>query len=70
MKIHTNVDGFTVREFKDIVNSWSDYDPYSGEECEVWVTTGEGLSSPVKKVVPLNLRIHGTIRSADLLIED
>ncbi len=50
----------TVRELREVVARWPDVAP-NGEEAEVWVETGRGLSSQAASAVRLN--------AADLLIE-
>ena len=62
--------GLTVKEFKKIVNEWSETNEETGEDCEVWVTTGRNLSSNVTLVLPLNKRSDSNGNwSADLLLE-
>lgn len=43
----------TVAELRDILKDWPDHDR-GGEPSEVWITTGENLSSPVLSLSPLN----------------
>lgn len=44
--------GLTVRELKRIIADWPEVD-HMGEDTEVWMHTGLGLSSPVTDVWPL-----------------
>jgi hypothetical protein len=62
--------GLTVTELKEMVKDWPEQDEL-GEPCGVWVTTGEGLSSPVTTAVSLNRRVFDDMVtvSADLLLE-
>ncbi len=50
----------TVRELKRMLKKWPDTGP-NGEETEVWIETGKGLSSQATHGVRLGV--------ADLLIE-
>lgn len=60
--------GLTVKELKKIVMGWSETDIY-GDDCEVWVMTGETMSSKIREVCPLNKReLDGKV-SADLLLD-
>ena len=52
--------GITVKQLKEIVKDWPETDTL-GEDSEVWIMTGETLSSPVVAISPLN--------SADLMLE-
>jgi len=52
--------GITVKQLKEIVKDWPETDTL-GEDSEVWIMTGEALSSPVVAISPLN--------SADLMLE-
>jgi hypothetical protein len=45
--------GLTIKELKEIINSWPEVDEY-GEPYGVWVETGENLSGPVREVSRLN----------------
>ena len=58
----------TIRELKEIIADWPEQDG-SGEECEVWMTTGNGTSSEVRRAWPLNVRYHDGCKSGDLLLE-
>lgn len=44
----------TLRELKDWLAQLPDKDPDTGEDLEVWMMTGQCLSSPVNAVWPLN----------------
>ena len=62
--------GLTVKELKSIIKDWPDTNEDTGEPCEVWITTSENLSNPVKMVYPLNRRKDDAGNfSADLLLE-
>jgi len=43
----------TVRELKELLQDVPDQDA-SGEESEVWMMTGESLSSPIRNIAPLS----------------
>ena len=62
--------GMTVKELKKAIINWPETNEYTGEDCEVWLTTGVNLSSPVVGITPLNKRKddNGNI-SADILFE-
>lgn len=51
--IHYFKDGMTVRELKALVKNLEEKDEH-GEEYEVWVESGAGLSSPVHQASSLN----------------
>lgn len=53
-----NPNGLTVRELKQILSSLPEENE-NGEEFEVWLDVGDGLSSPVKSVCALNRREDG-----------
>ena len=48
--------GMTVKELKELVKDWPEEDRM-GDPTEVWVETGENLSSPVTIAGTLNHRI-------------
>jgi hypothetical protein len=48
----------TVAELKAFIADWPETDT-NGEPTEVWVETGQDLTSPCTEVWPLNLRIRG-----------
>jgi hypothetical protein len=50
--------GLTVKELKEIVNQLPDCNA-DGESFEVWLESGENLSSPVKSTCALNNRTDG-----------
>jgi len=66
---HKFPNGMTVKELKKIIKNWSDIDEYTGVECEIWLTTGMNLSSPVTGIMPLNKRKYNNKVCADLLFE-
>ena len=51
--------GLTVKELKNIIKDWPDEDS-NGTLNEVWIETGQNLSSIVYEVVKLN-KFHGDI---------
>lgn len=51
-------EGLTVRELKLLVANLPEVDAY-GDEYEVWLDHGDGTSSGVKAVWPLNVRNDG-----------
>ena len=57
-------DALTIREFKEILSVLPDTNEY-GEDYEVWMGTGNGLSNVIKSVCALNKRIDG----CDVLLE-
>ena len=61
--------GLTVKELKEAIKDWPEIDETTGEECEVWLSAGENLSSPAVGITPLNQRIRGGNISADMLFE-
>jgi hypothetical protein len=48
----------TVRQLKEWVKNLAEKNEY-GEDFEVWMDTGEMLSSPVTEICPLNRREDG-----------
>lgn len=58
-------DGMTVRDLKVVVRDWPEEGP-DGEPCEVWILRAPTTSSPVTKVIPLNM--GDDAQSADLLL--
>ena len=46
--------GLTVCELKKLLKDVPEVDSHTGGAYEVWMMTGRGLSSPVKRVIPLN----------------
>ena len=63
MKNLLSPSGMTIRELKDWVNQLPDKDK-NGEDREVWVETGVGLSSPAIRAWPLN----STEDSCDIIL--
>jgi len=61
--------GLTVRELKDAIKDWPEINEHTGEECEVWLTTGDSLTSIATGITPLNKRNNDGIDSADILFE-
>ena len=45
--------GLTVKELKKLIKHWAEKDA-NGNDNEVWIETGNGLSSVVTEVVRLN----------------
>lgn len=45
--------GLTVKELKNLIGSWPETDA-SGDDAEVWIETGRGLSNQVRLVNRLN----------------
>ena len=58
----------TIRQLKEVIKDWPEVNEYTGQECEVWITTGEGLSSPCVELEPLNRRLDDEKVSADILL--
>ena len=50
-----NSNCITVKELKEFLAAYPDYNE-NGEPTEVWLESGEGLTSPCKEVCALNLR--------------
>lgn len=46
--------GMTVKELKEAIKDWPETFE-NGEPCEVWMSTGRQLSSPVTSICPLNM---------------
>jgi hypothetical protein len=62
--------GLTVKELKSIIKDWPDTNEDTGEPCEVWISTSEGLTNAVKIIYPLNKREDDSGNfSADLCFE-
>mgnify|MGYP007082280266 CR=1 FL=1 len=59
-----NKNGITIKELKELIKDMSEVDKY-GEDYEVWIETGKGLSSPVTYAGKLNSRDEGS----DLILE-
>lgn len=51
--IHDFPNGLTVKELKALISDWPELDAM-GELSEVWIATGQNLSSPVIEVSQLN----------------
>jgi len=49
-----NKNGITVRELLEFLYEYPLTDPITGEESEVWLTTGRGVSSPATRLSTLN----------------
>jgi len=64
IKIYEFLNGLTVAELKRVLEAWPDTDNY-GLPTEVWIETGENLSSPVNSIWPLNAQEN----SADILFK-
>ena len=45
--------GITVKELKELLKDWPETNDL-GDPSELWITTSEGYSNPVKTVTPLN----------------
>ena len=45
--------GLTVKELKQLIKHWSEVNS-NGEDSEVWIETGDDLTSVVSEVVKLN----------------
>ena len=66
---HEFTNGMTIRQLKRIINNIPEANDDNGEEREVWLETGMGLSSPAKIVSMLNVRTDGNGKdSSDILI--
>ncbi len=67
MKILRNLLGVTVAQLKAHIADWPEVDA-AGNPTEVWISTGEGTSSPCVAVDPLNIRkTEGGDATSDLL---
>lgn len=62
-------DGLTVAELRKLIEHWPDVDK-DGEPYTVWISTGEGLSSMVKTVSPLNARYYQDVCGGDIYLSD
>lgn len=63
VKIENISAGLTVKKLKEIINQMPDLNN-NGEPLEIWISTGDCLSSIVTQVSPLNRRPEGS----DLLL--
>lgn len=45
-----NSKAITIKELKELVKDLPEVDPDTGEEYELWMSTGERTSSPVKSI--------------------
>jgi hypothetical protein len=62
--------GLTVKELKEAIKNWPEINEYTGEECEVWLPTGDGTTSMAVGIWPLNKRVDDDGKvSADILFE-
>ena len=68
--VDNKMSDLTVAELKEIIKDWPE-ETSSGEPTEVWMMTGENLSSPVRMVMELNPRVDAQTgrRWADILFE-
>lgn len=57
----------TIAELKALLADWPDTHE-DGESCKVWLGDGKGLSNEVRETSPLNVRIDGDKRTADLIL--
>lgn len=62
-------EGLTVRELRELIEHWPDVDK-NGDPYTVWMSVGEGLSSMVKSVSPLNARYYQNNRGGDIYFSD
>jgi len=46
--------GMKLRQLKEWIAPFPDTDPDTGEDYEVWMSTGSGRSGPVSEAWPLN----------------
>jgi len=60
--------GLTVKELKEIIKDWPEEDG-EGSPTEVWIATGEMLSSPCLGITMLNFRGNREKEWADILFE-
>lgn len=60
-----NNNGVTIQELKEWLSKLPNKDPETGEDKQVWMSTGVGLSSPVCEVWSLNIRNN----SCDVCLE-
>lgn len=49
-----NKSGLTIRQLKELIRDLPEVDPVTGEEYEVWCTTGRMVSSPATGAWRLN----------------
>jgi hypothetical protein len=68
--IHEFDRALTVRELKRIVANWPVKNRF-GEDSEVWISNGDGLSSAVTSIWPLNAEstAEGKMITADLMLQ-
>jgi len=68
MKRITFPNGMTVKDLKNLLLEYPEFDDVTGEECTVWMSTTNNLSSPVINAIPLNKRTSESVdNSADIL---
>lgn len=68
MKIQDFPKGLTVSELRKILADWPDKKE-DGSDTEVWLETGDNLSSPCVTIWPLNVRKDESGKDcADLLL--
>lgn len=60
--------GMTVAALKAIIKDWPERNAYTGEENEVWISTGDCLTSYCGSAEMLNYREHEGEKWADLLL--
>ncbi len=61
---HTFKNGMSVKDLKELITYWPEtYD--DGTPTEVWLESGDGLSSQARSIYPLNKRGQ----NADIIIE-
>ena len=59
MIVFENDNGVTVAELKKWLEGCPDTNSYTGNPCEVWVGSGDGLSNQCVELCPLNKREEG-----------
>lgn len=65
--LNTSPYTLTVTQLKELIKDWPEVN-HCGEPTEVWITTGDCLSSPCLQVELLNVREDAGKTSADILL--
>ena len=50
----TNESCITVKQLKEFLCNWPEYDPTINDDTEVWIDNMDGTSSPCVRVIKLN----------------
>jgi hypothetical protein len=69
MKIQEFPSGMTVKDLKESIKDWPEFDE-NGDPCEVWIETMDGRSNQASGICLLNKRMrdNGDFTAADVLL--